>query len=166
LVALLRAAIGEGESQRRADAAHRGDAMTAVDKWTGVTKPRWQRQIAKTDPFKASAEERREFYRLILGILWLAPEVRNGVRKALGLSAAAYKKISKPHWALMASLRIEAHIERMKENGESGDLWERAVEVCAAEERISPDAYKKRLATWPLPAWVKRHRPAPPPPPT
>jgi hypothetical protein len=111
---------------------------------------RWQRQIAKTDPFVASPEERRVFYEeLLLKIHWLAPRIRRAVTEELGLSIQDHRFLKLLRGQFRTDIikgRIQAHTERLKPSGLSyHDRRKAALAKVADEDDVSVFKVKKEL---------------------
>lgn len=110
----------------------------------------WRRQIAKTDPYVASPEERRVFYEeLILKIHWLAPKIRRAVAEELGISLQHHKFLKLLHSQFRTDIikgRIQAHTERLKQSGLSyRDRRKAAFSKVAEEDDATVAAVKKKL---------------------
>jgi hypothetical protein len=81
----------------------------------------WRRRISKTDPFNASNDKQKAFYRLILGIRWLPPEIWDvTLVKGLGVSVRAHKARWLQGWARETQYRIDERVRRMEEKNEAG----------------------------------------------
>jgi hypothetical protein len=107
----------------------------------------WRRRIARIDPFKASKDEQKMFYRLILGVRWLEPEIWDTVlAKGLGISVGAYKALWLEGWARQTQYNIDQRVHRMEENNERrGRRPPKAMKDEAKSQGIELTTMKRRL---------------------
>jgi hypothetical protein len=81
----------------------------------------WRRRISKADPFNASKDEQKAFYKLLLGIRWLPPEIWDVILvKGLGVTVRAHKARWLEGWARQTQYNIDERVRRMEENNEAG----------------------------------------------
>ena len=116
------------------------------DKRLIVSKSNWRRHIAKTDPRAATVARRKDFYRLVLQVVWLEPEIRRAVMTALNFKARDQNNALNEEWARDVRWRIAMREREMRNAGEPlRGIPTRAFASIAQEVGMSVRTMRRRL---------------------
>jgi hypothetical protein len=110
----------------------------------------WLSKMTKTELVNPTEDEQVSFYKLLLQLSWLSPNVRNAIIREFGdklgfLSVRSYNALSNDLKMSAAKVVISDIAAKMKKFGHKGRRYEDVLEVMADSMSISSNSLKMRL---------------------